>query len=117
MEDITEGIERYIKYIRRMSLLTDEQLAAVLGRTFVQSPDSYIGTGIGLEGHIEHIRKMSMHTDDQLREYLRRSAEDPVMLEIFKDAAKKKAIQDMKKMAKDITGDPRKFARKVDREY
>lgn len=115
--DIEEGIERYIKYIRRMSLLTDEQLIVVLDHSFAQNPDSHMGIGIGLEGHVKHIRDMSLYTDDQLRKQLRNSADtDPIMREVFEDAAKKRAIQDMKKMAKDIQGDVRRFARKVDRD-
>lgn len=116
-QNIEEGIERYIKYVRRMSLLTDDELIVVLSAAFSQNPDSYIGTGIDLEGHAKHIKEMSVLSDDQMRKSLRDFAEvDPVMREIFEDAAKKKALQDTKKMAKDLQGDPRRFARKVDRE-
>lgn len=111
-----QGIDRYIAYIRRMNRLNDEQLFTVFSAAIAQNADSYMGTG-SLEGHINHIRNMAIYTDDQLRKYLRESAKDPVILEIFESASKKKAVQDMKKMAKDITGDPTKFARKADREY
>jgi hypothetical protein len=108
--DIESGIERYIGYIRRMSLLTDDQLRTILGQAFIQGHSA----GTNTEEHILHIRKMSTYTDDQLREYLLQASNDPVMSEIFKDSAKRKALQDIKKMAKDMQGDARKFARKVD---
>lgn len=106
--DVKEGIERYIGYIRRMSLLTDDQLRIVLGQTSIQ------GIGTNTEGHISHIRKMAVYADDQLRQYLIQASNDPVMLEIFKNSAKRKALQDIKKMARGMQGDPRKFARRVD---
>lgn len=100
-----------------MASLTDDQLVAILGTAWSQNPDSYMGVGIGLEGHAMHIREMSALTDDQMRKWLRDSAStDPVMREIFEDATKKKMVSDINKMAKDIKGDPRKFARKVDKE-
>lgn len=116
-QNIEEGIERYIRYVRRMASLTNEQLIVVLGAAWNQNPDSYIGVGIGLEGHIGHIREMSALTDDQLRKWLRDSAStDPVMREIFEDATKKKIVSDINKMAKDIRSDARRFARRVDKE-
>lgn len=57
---------------------------------------------------------MEMLNDDQLRHAFRESAKDPVMYEIFEDATKKKALLEMQKMAKEIKGDPRKFAHRVD---
>lgn len=112
--EIDEGIERYIKYVRRMSTLTDEQLRMLLETAITKNPDSYTGTGVDIEGHIGHIHRMAMLSDDQLRAYLKNSVEDPVMREIFEDSAKKKALLDMQKMAKDIKSDARKFARRVD---
>ncbi len=108
-----EGIDRLIKYVRRMNLLSDDQLKNVLNRAIINNPDSYMGLGIDIDGHINYIRNMSLFTDDQLRQILKKSADDPVMSEIFEDSTKKKALLDMHKMAKDIRGDPRKFARKV----
>jgi len=112
--EIDEGIERYIKYMRRMSTLTNEQLRILLGVAITKNPDAYTGIGIDIEGHIAHIRNASALSDDQLRASLKNSAGDPVMREVFEDAAKKRALLDMQKMAKDIKGDARKFARRVD---
>ncbi len=112
--NVEEGIERLIKHIRRMSLLTDEQLRTVVSHAIANNPDSYMGIGIDIEGYIAYIRNMSMLTDDQMRHAFKDSANDPVMSEIFEDAAKKKALLEMQKMAKDIRVDPKRFARRVD---
>ena len=112
-QNIEDGIERYIKYVRRMSLLTTEQLTDALGRAFDINPDSYIG--INLESHISHIRQMATLTDDQLRKKLiDATIKDPALRDTFEDAAQKKLLSEMKNMAKDIKSDARKFARKVD---
>lgn len=67
-----------------------------------------------IDRYIQHIRQMSALTDDQLRQILRKAAVDrPEMFETFRDASKKKMLQDIKKMAKDMQGDAVKFARKV----
>lgn len=112
--NIEEGVERFIKYIRRMSILTNDQLRTVISRTTANNPDSYMTLGVDIDGHIAYIRNMSMFTDDQIRHAFKDSANDPVMSEIFEDAAEKKALLEMQKMAKDIRGDPKKFARKID---
>ncbi len=112
--NVEEGIERLIKHIRRMSLLTDEQLRTIVNRTIAKNPDPYMGIGTDIEGYIAYIRKMSMFTDDQLRHAFKESTNDHVISEIFEDAAKKKALLEMQKMAKDIRGDPKLFARRVD---
>lgn len=70
--------------------------------------------------YIEHIRRMALLTDDQITMLLRQVAtENPGAFDVLKDAAQKKslhdAMKDMKQAAKDIRGDARKFARKVDR--
>lgn len=112
-QNIEDGIERYIAYIRRMNVLNDEQLTVVLSRAFNQNPDSYMG--INLESHKSHIRQMATLTDDQLRKKLRdTAAKDPALRDTFEDAAQKKLLSGMKNMAKDIKSDARKFARKVD---
>ena len=119
---VEEGIERYIGYIRRMNSLTGEELIVVLGSMYNRDNEEYIGMGIGgagLEGHIDHIREMGMLSDDQIRKWLRDSVykdRDPVMIEVFESSEKKKSLLDAKRMAKDIKGDPRKFARKIDME-
>lgn len=113
-KNIAEGIERFIKYIRRMSLLADDQLRFVIGSAINQNPDAYLSLGVNVEGHIQYIRKMSMLSDDNLRALLKKSVEDPVMQEIFEDAAKKKTLLDMQKMAKDIRSNAKSIARRVD---
>ena len=112
--NVEEGIERFIKHIRRMSLLADDQLRTVVSHAITNNPDSYMGIGIDIEGYIAYIRNMSTLTDDQIRHAFKDSANDPVMREIFEDAAKKKALLEMQKMAKDIRGNPKRFARRVD---
>ena len=113
-QDIETGIERLIKHIRRMSLLTDDQLRTITNHAITNNPDSYMGMGTDIEGYINYIRKTSILTDDQLRHTFRESTNDSAMRKIFEDAAKKKALLDMQKMAKEIKGDPRKFARRID---
>lgn len=120
---VEEGIQRYIGYIRRMNSLTDDKLLVVLLASYKQDEEEYIGMaigGAGLEGHISHIREMGMLSDDKIRKWLRDSVykdKDPVLSEVFESAAKQKSLLDAKKMAKDIHGDARTFARKVDREF
>lgn len=118
---VEEGIERYIKYIRRMNSLTSEELLVALLASYNQDEEDYIGMGVGagIEGHISHIREMGMMNDDKIRKWLRDAVykdKDPVLSEVFESAAKQKSLLDAKKMAKDIRGDPRSFARKVDRD-
>jgi hypothetical protein len=112
--NMKEGIERFIKYIRRMSVLTDDQLRTVISLTVTNNPDSYMALGADIDGHITYIKKMSMLTDDQIRNAFKDSASDPVMRDVFEDAAKKKALIETQKMAKDIRGDSKRFARRVD---
>jgi hypothetical protein len=119
---VEEGIERYVKYIRRMNMLSSEELLVVLMSAYSQYESDYIGMGVGgagLEGHINHIREMGMLSDDKIRKWLRDSVykdKDPVLSEVFESAAKKRSLLETKKMAKDMKGDPVKFARKVDRD-
>ncbi len=113
-QKVEEGMNRLVKYIRRMNQLNDEQLRLLLGVAMEKNPDSYTGIGIDIEGHVNWIRQMAMLDDDKLKSVLNKSAEDPVMQEVYEDAAKKKALLDMQKAAKDIHGNPRIFARRVD---
>jgi hypothetical protein len=119
---VEEGIERYIRYIRRMNSLTSEELLTVLLVSYKQDEEEYIGMaigGAGLEGHIQHIREMGVLSDDKIRKWLRDSVykdKDPVLTEVFESAAKKRSLLETKKAAKDIRADPRAFARKVDRD-
>jgi len=68
-----------------------------------------------IERYISHVRTMASMTDDQLRTVLKQAALDnPEMFETFKLSTKKKALLDIKKMAKEMKGEATKFARKVD---
>jgi hypothetical protein len=108
-----EGIERLIKYIRRMNSLDDARLRLLLGAAIEQNPDSYTSIGVDIPGHIAWIRRMALLNDEQMRAILLESSNDPVMQEIYEDAAKKKALIEMQNIAKDIKSSPTKFARKV----
>jgi len=111
--NMKDGIERFIKYIRRMSILSDDQLRTVISIAIAKNPDS-IALGTDIDKHIAYIRSMSALTDDQIIHAFKDSANDPNMKDVFEDAAKKKILLDMKTMAKDIRGNPKKFARRVD---
>lgn len=119
---IENGIERYIRYIRRMNTLTSEELMTILMISYKQHEEDYIGMGIGgagLEGHMSHIREMGMMSDDKIRKWLRDSVyknKDVILREAFESSEKQKSLLDAKKVAKDVRGDPRSFARKVDRD-
>lgn len=110
---IADGITNFISYVRRMNLLTDEQLDILLSTKISQNPDYYTSLGVTIPGHIQFIKQMSLLTDDQIRKALMEQRKDPVYDEIFTDNEKKKLILDMQKSAKDIKGDPKNFARKV----
>lgn len=115
-QNIENGIERFIKYIRRMSNLTDEQLEVLLGIKIAEDPIYYTSVGVDIKGHIQFIRNMALQSDDVIRKYLKDQAKvnkDPVWIELFEDAGKKKAIKEMSEAAKSIKGDPKLFARRV----
>lgn len=68
-----------------------------------------------IERYIHHVRTMASMTDDQLRMVLKQAAIDnPEMFETFKLSTKKKALLDIKKIAKEVKTDPRSIARRVD---
>ena len=118
---VEEGIQRYIGYIRRMNSLSHDEALIALMSMYKQDGEEYIAMGIGsdIEGHISHIREMGMLSDDKIRKWLRDSVykdKDPVLTEVFESAAKQKSLLDTKKAAKDIRADPRKWARKIDRD-
>ena len=118
---IEKGIQRFIKYIRRMdSIKDDQQLEILLQICVTKNPDSYTSIGVDLAGHVQFIRQMSIRTDDQLRDYFVKQItvnKDPVYQDVFTNAEKQKAIKDMEISAKDLKSDPRQFARKVDAEF
>ncbi len=115
-EKIEQGIARFLGFVRRMNTLNDEQLKVLIGVKITENPDHYNSLGIDVEGYVQFLRQMGMMSDDMIRKHLREEVEinkDPVYEEIFEDNAKKRAIIDMEKSAKEMKGDPRLFARKV----
>ena len=94
--NMEEGIERLIKHIRRMSLLTDDQLRTVISHAIANNPDSYMGIGTDIDGYIAYIKNMSILTDDQIRKTFRDSANDPVMSEIWRCSQKEGIIRNAK---------------------
>jgi hypothetical protein len=117
---VERGIERFIKYIRRMdSIKNDVQLDILLQICMTRNPESYTSIGITIEGHRDFIRKMALKTDDQLKNYFINQIEnkDLVYEDIFTNAEKQHAIRDMANAAKNVKTDPRRFARKVDQEF
>lgn len=99
-----------------MNTLTDEQLRVLVGIKIAENPDHYNSLGIDVEGYVQFLRQMGMMSDDMIRKHLREEVEinkDPVYEEIFEDNAKKRAIIDMEKSAKEMKSDPRLFAKKV----
>jgi hypothetical protein len=112
--NIEEGIDRYIKHVRKMSLLTDQQIKIMITSLYQSNPDSIGVIGANIDSYIENIRRMSTYNDDQLRSNLRNAVEkDPALKDVFEDASQKKLLSDMKNMAKDIHADGTKFARRV----
>ena len=115
-QNIEDGIERYIRHIRKMSQLTDYQIELMISHVYGQDPDSIGIMRSNIDSYISKIREMSSLSDTQLRSNLRDAAnKDPALKEVFEDAAQKKLLAEMKDMAKKIKSDPRKFARKVDK--
>lgn len=118
---IEKGIQRFIKYIRRMdSVKNDEQLDILLQICMTKNPDSYTSLGITIEGHRDFIRQMALKSDDWLRDYFVKQItvnKDLVYEDIFTNAEKQNAIKEMQQSAKDLKADPRAWARKVDQEF
>lgn len=110
--DVKDSVERFIKYIRRMSTLTDDQLRTVISIAVAKNPDA--NTTLDIDKHIAYIRNMSTLTDDQILHTFKDSANNPEIQKVLEDATKKKTLFEMKKMAKDIRGNPKTFARRVD---
>jgi hypothetical protein len=68
-----------------------------------------------VEGQLKYIRRMSLLTDDQIRIIIRQKImQKPDMIDHYQDTSQKKLLDDIVKMSRDIKGDPRKFARRVD---
>ena len=117
-KELEQGTEIYIKHIRRMSKLTDQEMALLM--TSQATENSEILDTLGkmdpnimeaVDKQIKHVRQMQNLTDEQIKGILLKNN----MQEILKEGAIKRNLRDVAKAAKDIHGDPRKFARKVDR--
>lgn len=111
--EMKDGVNRQIKYIRRMAKLPDEQLRILLKVKIDSDPSFYQPMGIDIEGHIKWIRNLNQLTDEGIKLSLNAHKDDPIFQEIYTDASKKKAIKEITEAAKDIHSDPRIFARKV----
>jgi hypothetical protein len=117
-KELEQGIDIYIKHIRKMSKLTDQQMALLMTSQAVENNETLetlnrMNPDImhAIDEQIKHIRKMQGLTDVQIRDLLLKNN----MQEILREGALKRNLKDVTKAAKDIYGDPRKFARKIDR--
>lgn len=117
-KELEQGIDIYIKHIRKMAKLTDQQMALLMTSHAVENNETLnnldkMNPNImdAIDGQIKHVRQMQNLTDIQIRDVLLKSN----MQEILREGALKRNLKDVTKAAKDIQGDPRKFARKIDR--
>ncbi len=124
--ELEQGINIYIKHIRKMSKLTDQQMALLMASHAVENNETLdtlnkISSDIKkisfdiksvIDGQINHVRKMQSLTDDQIKYMLLKNNN---MHEILREGALKKNMKDIANEAKSMHGDPTKFARKVDR--
>lgn len=113
---IKEGIINFRKFIRRANMLTDEQLAFLIGKKIEQDPVYYMSIGIDIPGFIQFIRDCGKLSDDVMDNYFKKEIEvnkDPVWIEIFEDYAKQKAVKDMSRLAKDFKSNAKLFAKKI----
>lgn len=117
--EIENQIDKFVKYIRRMNSITDDdQLELLLQISYNQNQDSYTSLGVDLDGHVRFIREMSRYSDDKLRNILRTQyGWDLTLQDIFESNSKRVAIREMTEAAKDYKSDPRRFSRKVDAEF
>lgn len=117
-KELEQGIDIYIKHIRRMSKLTDQQMVLLMTSHAVENnetaetlnrmnPDIMRAT----DDQIKHVRKMQNLTDVQIRDVLLKSN----MQETLREGALKRNLKDIANTAKDIRSDATKFSRKVDR--
>ena len=117
--ELEQGIDIYIKHIRRMSKLTDEQMVLLMTSHAIENNETLNALNginpdmkIAIDGQINHIRKMQSLTDDQIKYVL---LENNNMHEILREGALNKNLKNIANEAKNMHGDPTKFARKVDR--
>jgi len=117
-KELEQGIEIYIKHIRKMAKLTDQQMALLMTSHAVENNETMSTlNGINpdimqaVDDQIKHVRQMQNLTDVQIKDVLIKNN----MQETLREGALKRNLKDIAKAAKDIHGDPRKFARKIDR--
>ncbi len=117
-KELEQGIDIYIKHIRKMSKLTDQQMALLMSTHAVENNETLntldrMNQNImdAIDDQIRHVRQMQNLTDDQIRDVLLKNN----MHEILREGALKRNLRDVAKAAQDIRGNPTKFARKVDK--
>lgn len=117
-KELEQGIDIYIKHIRKMSKLTDQQMALLMTSHAAENNETLntldkMNPNImnAIDGQIKHVRQMQNLTDIQIRDVLLKNN----MHEILREGALKRNLKDIANAAKDIKGDARKFARKIDR--
>lgn len=117
-KELEQGIDIYIKHIRKMQSLTDQQMALLMTSNAVENNEtletlSRMNPNIteAIDAQIKHVRKIQSLTDVQIKDLLLKSN----MQETLREGALKRNLKDIANVAKDIKGDPRKFARKIDR--
>lgn len=117
-KELEQGIDIYIKHIRKMAKLTDQQMALLMTSHAVENNETLnnldkMNPNImdAIDGQIKHVRQMQNLTDIQIRDVLLKNN----MQEVLREGALKRNLKDIADAAQDIHGDPRKFARKIDR--
>lgn len=117
-KELEQGIDIYIKHIRKMSKLTDQQMALLMTSHAVENNETLetlnrMNPDImnAIDDHIKHVRKIQNLTDVQIRDLLLKSN----MQEILREGVLKRNLKDVAKAAKDIRSDATKFARKIDK--
>jgi hypothetical protein len=117
-KELEQGIDIYIRHIRKMSKLTDQQMALLMTSHAVENNETLNTLGRmnpniidAVDGQIKHVRQMQNLTDVQIRDVLLKNN----MQEILREGALKRNLRDIGNAAKDIRSDVRKFARRIDR--
>lgn len=117
-KELEQGIDIYIKHIRKMAKLTDEQMTLLMATHSLENNETMntldrinVDMMHAIEDQILHVRQMQNLTDSQIRDVLLKNN----MQEVLREGALKRNLRDIANAAKDIHGDPTKFARKVDR--
>ncbi len=115
---LEQGIDIYIKHIRKMAKLTDQQMALLMTSHAVENSETLntldkINPDImhAIDDQIKHVRQMQNLTDIQIRDVLFKNN----MQDVLREGALKRNLKDVAKAAKDIRSNATKFARKIDR--